>query len=135
MKKSRLTEERIAYVLRQAEGGSPVADVRRGMGISEATFYVWKKKYASMGVSESRKLRQLEDENARLKPRLWAQRGRERLSRRQCDRALRHSHCGHPLALGRNRAGCLDGQRPERHQGRADRHQRHGGCRADCRHK
>jgi putative transposase len=44
-----------------------VADVCRGMGISEATFYVWKKKYASMGVSELRKLRQLEDENARLK--------------------------------------------------------------------
>ena len=44
-----------------------MADVCRGMGISEATFYVWKKKYASMGVSELRKLRQLEDENARLK--------------------------------------------------------------------
>ena len=67
MKKSRFTKEQIAYVLRQAVGGSPVADVCRGMGISEATFYVWKKKYASMGVSELRKLRQLEDENARLK--------------------------------------------------------------------
>jgi putative transposase len=44
-----------------------VAEVCRGLGISEATFYVWKKKYASMGVSELRKLRQLEDENARLK--------------------------------------------------------------------
>jgi putative transposase len=67
MKKSKFSEEQIAYVLRQAEGGTPVADVCRGMGISEATFYVWKKKYASMGVSELRKLRQLEDENARLK--------------------------------------------------------------------
>ena len=67
MKKSKFTEEQITYVLRQADGGTPVSDVCRGMGISEATFYVWKKKYASMGVSELRRLRQLEDENARLK--------------------------------------------------------------------
>lgn len=67
MKKSRYTEEQIAYVLRQAESGTPVSDVCRGMGISEATFYVWRKKYASMGVTELRKLRQLEDENSRLK--------------------------------------------------------------------
>lgn len=67
MKKSRFTEEQIAYALRQGEAGTPVADVCRGLGISEATFYVWKKKYASLGVSELRKLRQLEAENARLK--------------------------------------------------------------------
>jgi putative transposase len=67
MKKSRYTEEQIAYVLRQAESGMPVADVCRGLGISEATFYVWKKRYASLGVTELRKLKQLEDENARLK--------------------------------------------------------------------
>ena len=67
MKKSRYTEEQIAYVLRQAESGTPVPEVCRGLGISEATFYVWKKKYASLGVSELRKLKQLEDENARLK--------------------------------------------------------------------
>jgi putative transposase len=54
-------------VLRQAESGTPVVEVCRGLGISEATFYVWKKKYASLGVAELRKLKQLEDENARLK--------------------------------------------------------------------
>lgn len=67
MKKSRFTEEQIIYVLRLAESGSPVSDVCRQMGISEATFYVWKKKYASLGVAELRQLRQLQDENARLK--------------------------------------------------------------------
>ena len=67
MKKSRYTEEQIAYVLRQAGSGTPVADVCRSIGVSEATFYVWKKKYASLGVSELRRLKQLEDENARLK--------------------------------------------------------------------
>jgi len=67
MKRSRYTEEQIAYALRQAEAGTPVADVCRHMGVSEATFYVWKKKYANLGVSELRKLKQLEDENTRLK--------------------------------------------------------------------
>ena len=67
MKRSRYTEEQIAYALRQAEAGMPVADVCRQMGISEASFYVWKKKYANLGVSELRKLKQLEDENTRLK--------------------------------------------------------------------
>ena len=67
MKKSKFSEEQVAFALRLAESGTPVADVCRQMGISEATFYVWKKKYASLGVSELRKLRQLEAENARLK--------------------------------------------------------------------
>jgi putative transposase len=67
MKKSRYTEEQISYVLRQAEAGTPVSDVCRGMGISEATFYTWKKKYGELGASEVRRLRQLEEENARLK--------------------------------------------------------------------
>jgi putative transposase len=67
MKTSKFSEEQIAYVLRQVEGGSAVADVCRQMGVSEATFYIWKKKYAHLGVSELRQLRSLEDENARLK--------------------------------------------------------------------
>ena len=67
MKKSRFTEEQVAYALRQSESGTAVADVCRQLGISEATFYVWKKKYAPLGVSELRRLRQLEDENGRLK--------------------------------------------------------------------
>ena len=67
MKKSRYTEEQIAYVLRQAEAGTPVSDVCRSAGIAEARFYVWKKKYASLGVSELRRLKMLQDENARLK--------------------------------------------------------------------
>ena len=67
MKRSKFTEEQVSYALRQAEGGTPVADVCRQLGVSEATFYVWKKKYAHLGVSELRRIRPLEDENARLK--------------------------------------------------------------------
>lgn len=67
MKKSRFSEEQIAYALRQVEQGTSPADVCRQLGVSEATFYVWKKKYAHLGMSELRRLRQLEDENARLK--------------------------------------------------------------------
>ena len=67
MKKSRFSEEQIAYALRMADGGTPVVEVCRQIGISEATFYTWKKKYGELGVSELRKLRQLEDENVRLR--------------------------------------------------------------------
>jgi putative transposase len=67
MKKSKFSEEQVAFALRLAESGTPVADVCRQMGISEATFYVWKKKYAQLGVAELRQLRELTEENARLK--------------------------------------------------------------------
>lgn len=67
MKKSRFSEERIAYILRQAESGTTVAEVCRQNGVSEQTFYRWKKRYGGLGVSELRRLRQLEEENAKLK--------------------------------------------------------------------
>jgi putative transposase len=67
MKTSKFTEEQITYALRQVEAGTPPANVCRQLGVSEATFYVWKRKYAHLGGSELRRLRQLEDENARLK--------------------------------------------------------------------
>ena len=67
MKRSKFSEEQIAYALRQAEGGTPVADVCRQLGVSEATYYLWKKKHAHLGVSELRRLRQVQDENRRLK--------------------------------------------------------------------
>jgi putative transposase len=67
MKRSRFTEEQIVYAIRQAESGTPVGDLCRQLGVSDATFYAWKKKYAHLGVSELRRLRQLEEENSRLK--------------------------------------------------------------------
>ena len=67
MKTTRFTDEQIAFALRQAETGTPVLEVIRKMGISEATFYNWKKKFGGLGVSELRRLRQLEEESFRLK--------------------------------------------------------------------
>ena len=67
MKRSKFSGEQITYALRQSEGGTPVADICRQLDVSEATFYVWKKKYAHLGVAELRQLRQLREENTRLK--------------------------------------------------------------------
>lgn len=67
MKKTKFTEEQIAFALRQAETGTGVGEVCRKMGISEATFYHWKKKYGGLGISELRRLKQLEEENRKLK--------------------------------------------------------------------
>jgi putative transposase len=67
MKRSKFSEEQIVYAIRQAESGTPVGDLCRHFGVSDATFYAWKKKYAHLGVSELRRLRQVEEENSRLK--------------------------------------------------------------------
>ena len=67
MPKKRFSEEQIAFALRQAESGTSVGEICRKMGVADATFYCWKKVYAGMGVSEIRRLKQLEEENAKLK--------------------------------------------------------------------
>jgi putative transposase len=67
MKKSKFTEAQIAFILRQTDEGSAVGEVCRKAGISEATFYNWKKKYAGLMPSEMKWLRMLEEENGKLK--------------------------------------------------------------------
>jgi len=67
MKKSKFTEEQIAFALRQAENGIKVEEVCRKLGVTEQTFYRWKKKYGGLGVAELRRLKQLEEENRQLK--------------------------------------------------------------------
>ena len=67
MKRSRYSEEQVIYALRQADSGVAVSEGCRQIGVSEATFYVWRRKYAHLGVTELRKLKQLEEENTRLK--------------------------------------------------------------------
>ena len=67
MKRSKLSEEQIIGILREQEAGSPTAEVCRRHGISSATFYVWKAKFGGMEVSDAKRLKGLEDENAKLK--------------------------------------------------------------------
>jgi putative transposase len=67
MKRSRFSEEQIVYAIQQAESGTPVGDLCRQLGVSDATFYAWKTPSAPLGMSELRRLRQIEEANNRLK--------------------------------------------------------------------
>ena len=67
MARKAVPEEQIVFALRQAEGGTPVVVVCRKLGVTEQTFYRWKRKFAGLGIAELRRLRELEDENRRLK--------------------------------------------------------------------
>ena len=67
MGKKHFTEEQIAFALRQHEAGTPAAEIIRKVGISEQTFYRWKKKFAGLGVAELRRMKQVEEENRKLK--------------------------------------------------------------------
>jgi putative transposase len=67
MKKSKFSEEQIAFALRQAEAGAPIEQVCRKLSISQATFFRWKKRFGGMGTAELRRLRQLEEEKRKLK--------------------------------------------------------------------
>jgi putative transposase len=67
VKRSRFTEEQITFALKQQELGTPVEEICRKLGIAQATFFNWKKRFSGLGPSELRRLRQLEEENTRLK--------------------------------------------------------------------
>lgn len=106
MKKKRFTEEQIAYALAQESTGQTIAEICRKFGASEQTFYWWKKKFGAMGVAEVRRLKQLEDENAKLK-RLVADLS---LDKAILQDALRDKSDSRPAPrAGRVRAGCLSG--------------------------
>lgn len=67
MKKSKFSEAQIATALRQVDAGAPVVEVTRALGVSEQTYYLWRKKYGQMAIAEIRRLRQLEEANRKLK--------------------------------------------------------------------
>ena len=99
MKRGRFTEEQIIAVLREAESGTPVKELCRRAGVSTVTFYKWKNKYAGMEISEVRRMRLLEDENARLK-RSWPSRHWIWMRSRWCCQKS-----GRPAGGTRSRAG------------------------------
>ena len=101
MKRSKFSEEQIVYAIRKAESGTPIGDLCPQLGVS-ATFYTCKKKYAHLGVSELRRLRQVEEENSRLK-RLVADRS---LDKHMLSEALRKKVSG-PPAVANWRTGSL----------------------------
>src|SRR5215207_826823 len=105
MKKSQFTEEQIAYALHEVEVGTPVAEICRQIGVSEQTFYRWKKKFAGMGIAELRRLKQLEEENRKLKQ-LVADLS---LDKHMLQEALRKTGEAGPEARG---GGLLPGRRP-----------------------
>jgi putative transposase len=106
MKQKRYTDEQIAFALRQAESGTAVAEICRKLGISEPTFYRWKKQFAGMGTVEIRRLKQLEEENAKLK-RLVADLS---LDKTMLQDVLRKN--AEARAVPR-RGGCAAGQQPD----------------------
>ncbi len=67
MKQKRYSEEQIIQILKEAEAGLPVADVCRKHGVSDASFYTWRRKYGGLSVSEVKRLKRLEEENRQLK--------------------------------------------------------------------
>lgn len=67
MKASKFTDAQKAFIIKQGEEGTPVAEICRKVGISQATYFNWKKKYAGLLLTEMKRLKQLEDENSRLK--------------------------------------------------------------------
>ena len=100
MKKSRYTEEQIIGILKQHESGVKTADLCREHGISEATFYNWKAKFGGLDVSEAQRLRQMEDENRRLK---------QLVADLSLDKEMLHcEHVGNPPPIPKKRANRPD---------------------------
>ena len=103
MKKSRFTEEQISFALKQAETGTAVAEVIRRMGISEQTFYRWKKLYGGLGTGELRRLKQLEEENRKLKQ-LVADQPLQAADHRRDRLPAAGTRAGQPVLPGRRQA-------------------------------